>query len=358
MRPGTCTIFLGQETSELSFYQFKIACNWANHIEIADINNDGFDDIITNREIIFMNDDGVVSRVELRHINGFALGISQIYDVDQDGDLDIVIFKSSDYNFDFGNNITRLVSYFIINSAIIDDDNDSTSNTNDMVDLDSDGDGVRDSVDECDNTPFGSLVDYQGCITEQNDNANSDESTSRFDIDFFYSICAICGVVLIIIASIGSFFPTDENGISHFEFSFEQGKPNLSFGPETYGSADLNEFEHLEEHRQITGLEVEQLNHVLNEKETHSNPQLSEIQLKLEELQISIADSLKIQHLQESATSEDLKEMENQLKKVLDEKEALVDKLSKIEESSTIVQNITYNISDSAISGGVNLKKD
>ena len=50
--------------------------------------------------------------------------------------------------------------------------------------------------------------------------------------------------------------------------------------------------------------------------------------------------------------------MENQLRKILDDKEALEDKLSKIEESSTIVQNITYNISDSAISGGVNLKKD
>jgi len=52
----------------------------------------------------------------------------------------------------------------------------------DVADLDSDGDGVRDSADVCPNSTTGIIVDSDGCIVEvkMNDSATNEVSDESF----------------------------------------------------------------------------------------------------------------------------------------------------------------------------------
>ena len=76
------------------------------------------------------------------------------------------------------------------------DDDDS----NDIVDIDSDGDGVNDDVDDCLGTEVGAATDTQGCSNQQNKDQtvdDSSESGSSSGMDFMLTLITIGTIILL-----------------------------------------------------------------------------------------------------------------------------------------------------------------
>lgn len=152
--PKDCVVYFGQKLdSNFSFHQYNLhECTGHGGIEIADFDNDGFDDIITDKEIIFFNDDGVLDKTTISTY-GEAQGsvlMPQVFDYDMDGDLDIIM-KSSD---DWLDDDDGIVYTTIITNA---------------GKFDQDFDGVADNIDDCPNTASGDVVDSNGCSDSQRD---------------------------------------------------------------------------------------------------------------------------------------------------------------------------------------------
>ena len=183
LESSNCTIYFGHyQTGAYSFHQFPIGQCSNTAFAVADLDNDGFDDIVNGHRIIFMSDDGVEEIVEFS-TNGGGIQIPQFYDVDEDGDLDIIYSHIESFSFQPSGFST---TYLLLNGGMLDDDDDGIS---DQVDIcpqttigdsvdengcsasqkDTDSDGVNDATDQCPNTPLGYPVNFEGCGTNQLD---------------------------------------------------------------------------------------------------------------------------------------------------------------------------------------------
>ena len=244
----------------------------------------------------------------------------------------------------------------------------------DGCDLDSDSDGIPDFDDSCPDTPSEYIVDYIGCIDEGDvrndfdndgyvgsndvcpyeggvvnsvgcpiefddnfqDNSNNGGQTSTDTDDAssstesgdgvvcFFAILVIVGVILLI--SKGSKkeevrrvrTPTSGDRFSPVPGKMPVRQPNQQ-----------EMMQKLENERRYAQQQVMQLQQQLNQSNQMSASQLSSLQAQIQQMQANIEQS-------EKAKAE------------------LEEKLQNAEKSKTIVQNITYNIQDSAISGDIN----
>ena len=241
-------------------------------------------------------------------------------------------------------------------------------------DLDSDSDGIPDFDDSCPETPSGYSVDYTGCVEEDDlvtdwdddgyvgsndvcpyeggvvnsvgcpiesddnspDNSNNggqtttdtDDASSSTDstagVVCFLGIFGIIGVVLFI--SKGSKkqeIRRVRTPTSGDRFSPVPGKMPVR------SPSQQEIMQRLDSERKYAQQQVMQLQQQLNQKSQMSQSQLANLQEELQNMQASIEESEKA-------------------------KVELQEKLQNAEKSKTIVQNITYNIQDSAISGDIN----
>ena len=244
----------------------------------------------------------------------------------------------------------------------------------DGCDLDSDSDGIPNFDDSCPDTPSEYIVDYIGCIDEgdvrndfdndgyvgsndvcpyeggvvnsvgcpiefddnSQDNSNNGGQTSTDTDDAssstesgdgvvcFFAILVIVGVILLI--SKGSKkeevrrvrTPTSGDRFSPVPGKMPVRQPNQQ-----------EMMQKLENERRYAQQQVMQLQQQLNQSNQMSASQLSSLQAQMQQMQANIEQS-------EKAKAE------------------LEEKLQNAEKSKTIVQNITYNIQDSAISGDIN----
>jgi hypothetical protein len=149
----------------------------------ADIDNDGFDDLIGHNGILFMSDDGVEFELTWRTHGGNIL-MTQVTDTDEDGDLDVIVYTKPTGCGDCNMNIEVFT-----NSWIPDEDGDGVADgedicptTVDVTDIDSqgcsesqrdtDGDSITDDIDLCSSTLSSWTVDGNGCAAEQLDDDN------------------------------------------------------------------------------------------------------------------------------------------------------------------------------------------
>ena len=241
-------------------------------------------------------------------------------------------------------------------------------------DLDSDSDGIPDFDDSCPETPSGYVVDNFGCIDEgddrndfdndgyvgtndvcpydggvvnsvgcpiesddnSQDNSNNggqtftdtDDASSSTDssagVVCFFAILAIVGVILFI--SKGSkkeVVRRVKTPTSGDRFSPVPGKMPLRQPNQQEMMQKIND------ERKYAQEQVIALQQQLNQSTQMSASQLSSLKLQMEQMQARIEES-------EKAKAE------------------LQEKLQEAGNSQTIVQNITYNIQDSAIAGDIN----
>ena len=226
-----CEVYFGIPGEQISFHGPIIIGTWQTDISAerdmcsngndfditgiisADIDNDGFDDIVTSTGVIFMSDNGFESSTKV------WLGdeIAFVLDYDDDGDLDLIgecSPNNSDvcsgkigYNLwipdedgdgvtDSEDSCSDTVEVTDIDSQgcgpsqrdsdydNITDDIDLCPSTNPSLDvdasgcaeqqLDDDNDGINNAIDECPETPTGNLVNVRGCSFEDSQDLDSD----------------------------------------------------------------------------------------------------------------------------------------------------------------------------------------
>ena len=227
-------------------------------------------------------------------------------------------------------------------------------------DLDSDGDGTPDFDDECANTPQGATVDYMGCPSDldgdgvfdgidecpssnnpapsdmdksgevdstgcfkqtesTNDDVNSDsESSSGSSFDICFGLFGILIIGFII-----------KRGSSKSNSVPVTTVPNQM---PTHGQQIQSVVNRLEQQRVNAQYEANQLKKQLADTASLSSTQMQSMQSEMKRLQETVAQA------------------EN-------EKSQLQDDLEKAKSTAVVqnVQNITYNIQDSAISGDLNV---
>ena len=219
-------IYYGISQNSLDFHFLPIELDYIGAMNAIDFDNDGFDDIVGSRGIVFMDDNGVLSRVNYSTINEQLLG-TQIFDFDSDGDLDLLVFTTYDftdhrraivsilYNQWFPDNDSDGVSDLIdicpesvgievdqngCSPSQLDSDNDTIADDFDLcpatgealiVDqngcaeqqLDEDNDGINNAIDECPETPEGDLVNVRGCSFEDSQDLDSDNDGVLDSVD-------------------------------------------------------------------------------------------------------------------------------------------------------------------------------
>ena len=188
-----CEVYFGLPGEQISFHGPIIIGNWQTEtsaqrdeckngndfdtigIIAADIDNDGFEDIITQTGIIFMSDDGFESSTKV-WLGGH---IVYVLDYDGDGGLDLI----SECN---PNNSDYCMGKIGYNLWIQDEDGDAIEDGSDacpgtplgelvdengcgLTQRDTDMDGINDATDQCPNTPLGYPVNFEGCGTNQLD---------------------------------------------------------------------------------------------------------------------------------------------------------------------------------------------
>ena len=334
------------------------------------------------------DEDGVYDGLDLCPESVNYAGVdSNGCDLDSDSD-GIPDFDDSCPDTPIGEELVNGLNSLGCSSSQIDTDGDGVNDSIDICpnsiglagvdsdgcDLDSDSDGIPNFDDSCPDTPSEYIVDYIGCIDEgdvrndfdndgyvgsndvcpyeggvvnsvgcpiesddnSQDNSNNGGQTSTDTDDAssstesgdgvvcFFAILVIVGVILLI--SKGS--KKEEvrrvrTPISGDRFSPVPGKmpvrqPNQQ-----------EMMQNLENERRYAQQQVMQLQQQLNQSNQMSASQLSSLQAQMQQMQANIEQS-------EKAKAE------------------LEEKLQNAEKSKTIVQNITYNIQDSAISGDIN----
>ena len=207
----------------------------------------------------------------------------------------------------------------------------------DATQRDSDFDGIVDSKDECSNTPNGIAVDENGCdFREGSDSStNSDDSregssdsSSGFSSGIFCSLLII-GIVIAVIR-LGAKNKPGQHRV-HTPPSRQQHIP-IQRQP----SQQEVQAQQLAQQRQI---ETE-----------HFQQQLAQQTYQTQQLQEQLA--------QQTHSETQMNTMQAELAQLQESKAALEKELEDSSKSTTVVQNITYNIQDSAISGDItaNLK--
>ena len=173
-----CDIYYGLNTENFSFFgpQEIISSSMCGTemMVVADIDNDGFDDLVTYSYVHFFSD-GSIESVELlldtdggNHNPGIDVRREVIVmDFEGDGDLDILRSKSDPTS----QNGFMVSTNLIVNSWIPDIDSD----------------GIADYIDLCNSTPTGSTVDWQGCANFEKD---TDDDGVTDDIDLCSSTLA------------------------------------------------------------------------------------------------------------------------------------------------------------------------
>ena len=198
---------------------------------------------------------------------------------------------------------------------------------------DSDNDGVHDGIDECpssDNpTPSdmdkSSEVDSTGCFVEASESGIDSELAVEFLGVMFIIALVVFGVLRV-------------RNSKQEQMLFVQTQPVIPFQQQTVPmpQASLRERQ-LEHQSRQAQIEAQRLRQLLA-----NQAQLTQ-QLQSEAAQKQMSDAALVQKQQELAVAQK-------------EKEELEAKLAEAEKNSSIVQNITYNIQDSAISGDITNK--
>ena len=235
----------------------------------------------------------------------------------------------------------------------------------DGCDLDSDNDGTPDYDDACANTPQGATVDYTGCPMDSDfdgvydgiDECPSSNNPSPSDMDKSTEVdstgCFIdaarsesnsgsaasgclgmivmIGVIVFVVRKIRS--PKQE------QVFYAQTQPVIS-----------------PIHRQSVPTPQ------VSSRERQLEHQSRQAQIETQRLRKQLANQAQItQQLQSEAAQKQMSEAalaqkQNELAVAQREKEELEAKLAEAEKNTHIVQNITYNIQDSAISGDITNK--
>lgn len=222
----SCELYFGISDEPFQFSSPQAVGPCWGGITAADVDNDGFDDIISAGGIIFMSDDGIELTTDSFYLGGNCgsrVILNHVYDYDRDGDLD-VIFKISGERgslYNVGDKFCTMVyenPWFsdldedgvpdrddicpetLIESIVDaqgcsaaqkDTDNDSVTDnidlcpsTNPSLDvdeygcaeqqLDDDNDGINNAIDECPETPEDDLVNVRGCSFEDSQDLDSD----------------------------------------------------------------------------------------------------------------------------------------------------------------------------------------
>jgi hypothetical protein len=235
----------------------------------------------------------------------------------------------------------------------------------DGCDLDSDNDGTPDYDDACANTPQGATVDYTGCPMDSDfdgvydgiDECPSSNNPSPSDMDKSTEVdstgCFIdaarsesnsgsaasgclgmivmIGVIVFVVRKIRS--PKQE------QVFYAQTQPVIS-----------------PVHRQSVPTPQ------VSSRERQLEHQSRQAQIETQRLRQQLANQAQItQQLQSEAAQKQMSEAafaqkQNELAVAQREKEELEAKLAEAEKNTHIVQNITYNIQDSAISGDITNK--
>ena len=232
-------------------------------------------------------------------------------------------------------------------------------------DLDSDNDGTPDFDDICSNTPQGATVDYTGCPMDSDfdgvydgiDECPSSNNPSPSDMDkssevdstgcfidaaesesdsgsaaFGYlGMLVMFGLVVFVVRRVRS--PEPEQAF-HAQTQSVRSPVQQQFVPTPQVTSRERELEHQSRQAQIEAQRLRQ--------ELAKQAQLT-LQLQSEAAQKQMSDAA-------------LAQKQHELSIAQQEKEELEAKLAEAEKNTSIVQNITYNIQDSAISGDITNK--
>ena len=239
------------------------------------------------------------------------------------------------------------------------------STVNSLGCSDVDGDGIYDTQDECENTPLGATTDSKGCPMDSDydgvydgidecpssdnpapsdmDKSSEVDSTGCFvdaagsesDSDSAAFGClgmiVMIGVVVFVVRKVRN--PKQEQ-VFYAQTQSVRSPVQQQFVPTSQVSSRERELEHQSRQAQIEAQRLRQ--------QLANQAQLTQ-QLQSEVAQKQISDAALAQKQQELAVAQQ-------------EKEELEAKLAEAEKKTPIVQNITYNIQDSAISGDITNK--
>ena len=184
-------------------------------------------------------------------------------------------------------------------------------------DDDDDGDGLVNSYDECPNTPFGQSVDEEGCTSAQREAlANGASSDSDVGGTIMGTLC-LFGVIWLMFSVIS------------------KGKNKQQ--PPVYVQVPQ---------RSVS------MPHISSRERELENQRLRQELAN----QAQITQQLQMEVAQKQMSEAALAQKQHELANAQQEKEQLEAKLAKAEKNAPIVQNITYNITDSAISGDITNK--
>lgn len=198
---------------------------------------------------------------------------------------------------------------------------------------DSDNDGVHDGIDECpssDNpTPSdmdkSSEVDSTGCFVEAAESGIDSEL-----VEYFFGVMFIIALVVFGVLRV--------RNSKQEQMLFVQTQPVIPFQQQTVPMPQASSRERQLEHQSRQAqTEAQRLRQLLA-----NQAQLTQ-QLQSKAAQKQMSDAALAQKQQELAVAQQ-------------EKEELEAKLAEAEKNTPIVQNITYNIQDSAISGDITNK--
>ena len=233
----------------------------------------------------------------------------------------------------------------------------------DGCDLDSDNDGTPDFDDSCANTPQGAIVDFTGCPMDSDydgvydgiDECPSSDNPTPSDMDKSSEVdstgcfveAAESGIdselavellgVMIIIALVILGVRKVRNPKQQQAF-YAQTQPVIPVQQQSVSMPQASSRERQLEHQSRQAqIEAQRLRQLLA-----NQAQLTQ-QLQSEAAQKQMSDAALAQKQQELAVAQK-------------EKEELEAKLAEAEKNTSIVQNITYNIQDSAISGDITNK--
>ena len=334
------------------------------------------------------DEDGVYDGLDLCPESVNYAGVdSNGCDLDSDSD-GIPDFDDSCPDTPIGEELVNGLNSLGCSSSQIDTDGDGVNDSIDICpnsiglagvdsdgcDLDSDSDGIPNFDDSCPDTPSEYIVDYSGCIDEDDirndfdgdgyvgsndvcpneggvvnsvgcpiesddnsqDNSNNGGQTTADTDDASSSTDSTAGVICFfgIFGIIGAIFLISKGSkkqeirrvrtpTSGDRFSPVPGK--MPVRPPSQQEI----MQRLDSERRYAQQQVMQLQQQLTQKSQMSESQLANLQEEIQNMQASIEESEKA-------------------------KVELQEKLQNAEKNKTIVQNITYNIQDSAISGDIN----
>jgi len=190
---------------------------------------------------------------------------------------------------------------------------------------DSDSDGIVDSRDECPNTTRGESVSPTGCPMPVVEESSSDATSSAGDTFVGFTICCLLPI----------------GGIVYFTNNRKKKTPQHRV------RTPPSRQQHIPIQRQPSQQEVQaQMLHQKQIEAQHLQNQLAQ--------QASQTQYLQQQLAKQSRSASEMKGMQEELAQLQESKAALEQELEETSKATTVVQNITYNIQDSAISGDLN----